>query len=155
MKESIKSKGSFVIKQYRNDKLIKTVSIQNVIVNGGLALFSGLVSLDTAGSYTAFDYIACGTGTTAATTTDTTLEAEITDSGLARGTGTGTQTTTTVTNDTAKLVKSFTVTGSKTVTECGIFNAVSSGTMICRQTFTAINVETNDLLEFTWKVVFS
>jgi len=87
----------------------------------------------------AFTYIALGVGTTAATSDDTTLESEIVDSGLARAQdATPTRTTTTVTNDTLVLENTFTVSGTKSVTELGVFNAASTGTMLWRDVFTAI-----------------
>jgi hypothetical protein len=64
-------------------------------------------------------------------------------------------TTVNVTDDTAQFVKSFSVTGSKAVTESGIFNAASVGKLLCRQTFSAINVVNGDTLQITWKVTVS
>ena len=122
------------------------------MTNDSFEEISGLISSDTAGSYTAFDYIAVGTGTTAATAADTALGAEITDNGLDRSVSTGTQITDAQANDTAQLVHSFSVTGTDAVTESGVFVASSSGTMICRQTFSAINVADGDTLQITWKV---
>jgi hypothetical protein len=95
----------------------------------------------------AFTYIATGTGAVAFNAADTTLGTEITDSGLARAVGTynhtgGTKIWT--------LAKSFSVTGTKAVTECGVLNAASTGTLLCRQTFTAKNVVNGDTLAVTW-----
>lgn len=132
--------------------LIQSVETPNVITNAGLTEVAGLFCSDVKASYTAFDYIGVGTGTTAATFTNTTLVTEITNSGLARAATTGTLVTTTVANDTAQFVKSFSVTASQAVTESAVFNAASSGTMLCRQTFSAINVVSGDTLQITWKV---
>jgi hypothetical protein len=60
--------------------------------------------------------------------------------------------TTTITNDTAQLTKTFTVTGSVAVTESGVLNAASAGTLLCHQVFSAINVASGDSLAVTWKV---
>jgi hypothetical protein len=136
-------------------KLIESVQTPNVVTNVGFTEVAGLFCSDVAGSYTAFDYIGVGTGTTAATYTNTTLVTEITDSGLARAASTGTLTTTTVANDTAQFVKQFSVTATQAVTESAVFNAASSGTMLCRQTFSAINVVNGDTLQITWKVAVS
>jgi len=38
------------------------------------------------------------------------------------------------------------------VTESAVLNASSAGTMLCRQTFSAINVADGDTLQITWKV---
>lgn len=77
-----------------------------------------------------FTYIAVGSGTTAEAASQTALVTELTDSGLARATATtATRATTTQTDDTTSLSETFTVTGSKTAAEVGVFNASSSGTM--------------------------
>lgn len=127
--------------------------IQNLITNAGLAGLASRINGD--GSEAAFTYLAVGTGTTAANATDTTLETEIVDSGLARAAGTASRTTTTQTNDTARLTKTFSVTGTKAVTEIGILNAGSSGTLLCRQVFTAVNVQNGDSLAVTYDVAAS
>lgn len=124
--------------------------IANLITNAGFALVAGRIN--GSGSPAAATYIAVGTGTTAANVTDTALQTEITDSGLERASATVSLVTTTVTNDTAQMVVTFTVTGTKAVTESGVLNASSSGSLLCRQVFSAINVVNGDSLQITWKV---
>lgn len=122
---------------------------KNLVTNAG---FAGLASrLNGAGSEAAFTYLAVGTGTTAAAASDTTLETELASSGLSRAAATATRVTTTETNDTAQLDNSFSVTGTQAVTECGAFNAASSGVLLGRQVFSAINVENGDTLQITYK----
>lgn len=122
----------------------------NLVVSAGKA---GVASrINGAGSEAAFTYIAVGTGTTAADAADTTLEAEITDSGLERAAGTATRTTTSVTNDTAQLAKTFSVTGTKAVTEVGVLNAASAGTLLSRSIITTKNVVSGDTLTITYKI---
>jgi len=110
---------------------------KNIITNAGLAevvrlVFSGLTG-------TKFGYIAIGTGTTAETASDTALVNEI-----KRKSATVTQTTTTITNDTALLEATFSsadgLTGTSAVSEAGVFNASSGGTLLARKTFSAVNV---------------
>lgn len=124
--------------------------VRNKIVNAGLALAAGL--LNGSGAPTTPTYIALGTGTTAVAATDTALVTETSTSGLARAAATVSLVTTTATNDTAQWLKSFSVTGTVAVTESGIFNASSVGTMLCRQTFSAVNVVNGDTLQITWKI---
>lgn len=125
-------------------------NIRNLVTNAG---FAGIASrINGAGSEAAFTYIAVGTGTTAAAAADTTLETEVADSGLSRANSTASRVTTTQTNDTAQLVNTFTVTGTKAVTESGVLNAASNGVLLCRQVFSAINVVNGDSLQVTWKV---
>jgi hypothetical protein len=122
----------------------------NLITNAGRALISGLIN--GSGSPAAATYIAVGTGTTAANATDTTLQTESSTSGLSRAAGTVSLITTSVTNDTAQVTKTFSVTGTVAVTEAGLLNASSTGTLLCRQVFSAVNVVNTDSLAVTWKV---
>ena len=132
--------------------LIEVVETPNALTNTGFAEVAGLINSDQSASHTAWDYIAVGTGTTAATATDTQLETEETENSLGRSAGTGTRVTTTVSNDTSQIVKSFSVSGSVAVTESGVLNAGAAGVLLCRQTFSAINVADGDTLQITWKV---
>lgn len=146
-------KGFYRIDHYdRYGNLIETVQTPNLITTVGKQEVACLIGTDITSGKTAFDYIAVGTGTTAATATNTTLGTETTNSGLTRATGTGTNVTTTTAYDTFQLLKSFSVTGTVAVTESGVLNAASAGTLLCRQTFSAINVANGDTLQITWKV---
>src|SRR5262249_53242545 len=73
--------------------------VRNLITNAGFALAAG--RLNGSGSPAAATYIAAGTGTTAASVSDTALQTESATSGLSRANGTVSLVTTTVTNDTA------------------------------------------------------
>ena len=124
----------------------------NGITNTGMAEVAGLITLDVGG--TAFDYIAIGTG--GATSFDPSQTALITE--IKRKAGTGSRVTTLVTNDTHQLVTTFSsadgLSGSSTVTESGEFNQSTGGTMLDRQTFSALNInwDAGDTLQVTWKV---
>ena len=124
------------------------------ITNASLAEFSGLAG-DT-GSKTAFTYLATGTGTTAESAAHTALVTEITDSGLERAAGTVSQVTTTQTNDTLQVVKAWTVTGTKTISEVAMLNASSSGTMALRELLSPTKaVVSGDSYTLTVKLVFA
>lgn len=124
--------------------------VENLVVDAGKA---GVASrINGAGGEAAFTYIAVGTGTIAPAAGDTALGTEIIDSGLARANSTASRVTTDVTNDTAQDQHTFSVTGTKAVTESGVFNAASAGTLLCRQTFSAVNVVNGDSLQVTWKI---
>lgn len=136
----------FLLGQYAD-----SMTVRNLITNTGLA---GLASrINGAGSEAAFTYLGVGTGTTAPDGGDTTLETEITDSGLARASATCTRSTTTATNDTAQLDKTWSVSGTKAITECGALNAGAAGVLLGRQTFAAINVTSGDSLQITYKFI--
>jgi hypothetical protein len=61
--------------------------------------------------------------------------------------------TTETAGDTAQLLNTFNFTtgGTFAVTESGVLNAASTGTLLARQVFTAINVASGDSLQVTWK----
>ncbi len=104
-------------------------------------------------SGTSPDYVHWGTGTTGAANDDTALE---TASGHeSRTQGAMTQQTTNVSNDTYQVVGTLTcATGAKAITEAGLFDASTSGNMFLRGTFSAINVNVADSIEFTIKAAF-
>jgi hypothetical protein len=132
-----------------SDKMV----LENLVVNAG---FAGVASrINGSGAEAAFTYIAVGTGTTGAAAGNTTLETETTTSGLGRANATASRVTTTVTNDTAQLLHSFSVTGTVAVTESGVFNDDTTGTLLARQGFTAINVVDGDTLQITWRFAVS
>ena len=135
----------FLLGMWSNQK-----SVSNLITNAGRALISGLIN--GSGSPAAATYVAVGTGATAANASDTTLQTETAASGLTRAAGTASLVTTSITNDTAQVTKTFAVTGTVAVTEAGLLNASSSGTLLARQVFSAINVVNGDSLQITWKI---
>jgi len=125
--------------------------IKNIIVNAGKAAVAGLINGVVT---TPFKYIAIGTGTTSPAATDTGLATE-THRELA---DTVDRVTTNVTNDTARLIKTFSgYSGSEAITESGVFDSSTGGTMLCRQTFAALNINWTggDFLQITWKIVVS
>lgn len=146
-----KFEGTYTLKVFDKFGRLKDIRVvKNLITSAGKA---GLASrIGGAGSEAAFTYIALGTGTTAANAADTTLEAELAASGLSRANASASRTTTTVTNDTARFQNTFSVTGSAAITEAGILNAASGGTLLSRQVFSAVNVINGDSLQVTYDV---
>jgi hypothetical protein len=124
-------------------------TLSNLIPTAGKAGVASRINGD--GSEAAFTYLAVGIGTDAAAAGDTALGSEIVDSGLERAAATCSRVQTDVANDTAQLVKSWSVTGTKAVTECGALNAAADGTLLGRQVFSAINVVSGDTLQITYK----
>ncbi len=122
----------------------------NLITNSGKELISGRIN--GVGSPAAPIVMAIGTGTTAAAAGDTALQAELVSDGLGRGVGTATLQTTTVTNDTCRLVKSWTSSSATdvAVTEMGILNnATSGGDLLVRNVFSAYTLRNGDTFEIT------
>ncbi len=124
-------------------------TLANLIPTAGKAGVASRINGD--GAEAAFTYLAVGTGAVAADAADTALGGEIVDSGLARAAATCSRVQTDTANDIAQLLKSWSVSGTKAVTECGAFNAASDGTMLGRQVFSAINVISGDTLQITYK----
>ena len=122
--------------------------------NLGLAAMAGLTG--NTGSITAFTYLELGTDATAFAATQTALVSAITTSGLARAAATVSRTTTTVTNDTLRLLKLWTASGTQTVREAGIFNAAASGTMLARKVLgTARSLVSGDTFSYTYDIIFA
>ena len=125
-----------------------SMTISNLVVDAGKAGVAGLIN----GVVTNFfEYIAIGTGAVAPAAGDTALGAEISTGGGARAAGTTSRVTTDVTNDTAQIVVTFAFTSSFAVTESGVLDSAAAGTLLARQTFSAINVVNGDSLQVTWK----
>lgn len=120
----------------------------NTITDIGIAEIVGLITAGVGG--TAFGYVAIGTGTTPESASNTQLENE-----THRVSAVGLRTTTTITDDTMQLIATFNgYTGTEAITESGVFNASSGGVLLCRQTFSVLNVnwDNGDSLRVTWKV---
>lgn len=126
---------------------------KNIITNVGKAAMAALVG--NTGGVAAFTYLAVGTSSTAVSASDTTLGAEIVDTGLARAAATVSLSTTTTTNDTLNLNFTWTASGSKTVQEVGIFNAVSTGTMLGHKLTGAISLASTNQLQVTYSVQYT
>lgn len=127
-----------------------TGEMHNLGATNRLPVISGLYV--GSGSQTAFTYLAVGTSSTAVSAAHTGLQAEITDSGLARASATASRTTTTSTNDTSQLAYTWTASGSKTVEEIGYFNASSGVTMGGRALTGTKSLVSGDTLTATYKI---
>ena len=151
--QGVKFDGIYTIEVRDKDGNLKDREVvENLIVNTGLAEIAGLIG--NTGTPTAFTYLAVGSASTAAAATDTTLETELTDGGLERASAAVTRQTTNAANDTLQLVKTFTVTGTKTVREVGVFNDASVGTMLSRSVLTSDkNLEAGDTFTLTYQLI--
>ena len=120
--------------------------LSNLVVNTGLNYIVSRMKDTTAG---AMSHMELGTGTTAAAAADTALGTAISGSRTAL-------TSTTVSSNTITYVASFAAgTGTGAVTEAGIFNASSAGTMLCRTVFPVVNKQSGDSMTVTWTVTVS
>lgn len=115
--------------------------VKNLVVTTGKNFIASRMKDTTSG---AMSHMAIGTGTTAAANGDTTLETEAGRVALA---------STTVTDNAVAYVATFPAgTGTGAITEAGLLNASSGGTLLCRTVFPVITKGAADTLGITWTV---
>lgn len=120
------------------------------VTNNGLGMVTGLIKV---GAATEPHHMGWGIGVTTAAVADATLQSA---SAEARTTGTSSQVLTNTANDTYQLVGSIVCTGAgKAITEVGLFDDATAGTLFLRATFSVINVSVGDSISFTVKTVFA
>ena len=145
--DSIKITGDVRIDLFDESGMVKdTRKIKNLVVTVGKTFIaSRMIGV----SSNVMSHMELGTGTTAAAVGDTTLETVISASRVALTSGTNTANVVTY-------VASFpAATGTGAVTEAGIFNAASAGTMLCRTVFAVVNKGALDSMSITWTITVS
>jgi hypothetical protein len=150
VKDNVKAKGivHFVLTDANGN--IKEQIEENLVVDTGLAYIA--LRMKTADLPTAMSHMAIGTGTTAAAAAQTALVTEVARVALTSTTAV----TSTVANDATQYVATFAAgTGTGAITEAGIFNDATTGTMLCRTNFAVINKDVNDTLTITWKITIA
>ena len=144
--DSLNLKGRVALELKDAEGNVKEVrEIDNLVVDAGLDYIASRME---GVSEAVMSHMGLGSGSTAADAADTDLETllgsrETLDS-------------TTVTNNTVVYVATFEAgdaTGS--VREAGIFNASTSGTMLCRTVFDVVNKAADDTLSVTWTITIS
>jgi negative regulator of sigma E activity len=145
---NIKATGMLKIDLFdKNGQLVETQTVKNLVVTSGLYHIAS--RMKTAGIPDQMSHMALGAGTTSPALSDTTLGSQlgITTMEVAGGTVSNNQITY------SAVFSAGTATGA--VTEAGIFNASSAGTMLCRTTFPVINKGADDSLAISWVVSIS
>lgn len=146
LNENIKANGVLTLVLTDENGNVKTQDEHNLVVNTGLAYIASRMKDATAG---VMSHMAVGSGTTAAAASDSSLGTQLGRVAL----DSTTIVTTSVTGDAVQYVATFPAgTGTGAVTEAGVFNAASAGTMLCRTVFPVINKGALDTLTITWKV---
>jgi hypothetical protein len=142
----IKLVGALDIVVTDSDGNIKeTRKEKNLVVTTGLGYIASRIK---DASATAMSHMAVGSGTTAAAAGQTDLVSIL-------GSREAIDSTTV-----SAAVVTYTCTfeagdGTGAITEAGIFNASSSGTMLCRTVFSAVNKAADDTMTITWTVTLS
>lgn len=145
LNEDLKMKGELTIVHKNADGQIKDViSIPNLVVTAGKQY---IASRMVGTSATVMTHMAIGTGTTTPAVGDTTLGTEAGRVSLASFSASGTSVTATATFPAG--------TGTGAITEAGILNAASAGTMLCRTTFPVVNKAAGDSIAITWVITVS
>ena len=142
--DAIKMTGNLkLVLTDENGNIKQEQEVKNLVVTAGKGFIASRMKDATA---TAMSHMEVGTGTTAAAVGDTTLQTVVASSRT-------TLTSTTVTTNSVAYVCSFGAgVGTGALTEAGLFNAASAGTMLCRTVFSVINKGAADTLGITWTV---
>lgn len=145
--DSIKMKGRLNIVLTGPDGEVKEQhEVDNLVVTVGKNFIASSMVKTTTNSPAAMTHMEVGTGTTAAAVGDTALQTPVASSRV-------TLTSATASTNSVAYVATFPAgTGTGALTEAGIFNASSSGTMLCRTVFSVINKGAADTLGITWTV---
>lgn len=147
--EKLNMQGRLTIVLKDEKGVVKDVrEVKNLVVGTGLNHITSRMIGTTQGVMT---HMALGAGTAAAASTDTTLGSQLGSRKVFDSvTRTGTN------SENLVYVTTFNpgeATGA--VTEAGIFNASTSGVMLCRTVFAVVNKGASDTLQITWTVTLS
>lgn len=144
--EDLKLRGDVaIVLKDKNGNVKESREINNLVVTAGLTFICARMA---AASADVMSHMALGSGTTAAAAGDTDLESilgsrEALDS-------------TSASSNTITYVSSFEAgEGTGAVTEAGVFNAASSGTMLCRTVFAVVNKAADDTMSVTWTITLT
>lgn len=124
------------------------------VVDGGLGITTNRLK----GAGTEPLHVGWGTGAGTTTRSDTALFTaalvDLTAGNTDHTAGTSTQQTTNTTSDTYQVVATRTATGAGTVTNAGLWDAASGGTLFLKGDFTGIGLSSGDAIQFTIKAIF-
>lgn len=142
--DMIKATGALRLVLSKADGTSEEYDFKNLVVTVGKEFVASRM-VGTASNV--MSHMALGSGTTAPAAGNTALEAELGRVALAGAVAASNVVTYTAT------FSAGTATGA--VTEAGIFNASSAGTMLCRTVFSVVNKGVDDALSVTWTITIS
>lgn len=146
LNENLKLRGdvALVLKD-KNGNVKEKREINNLVVSTGLTFICSRMAGTSAN---VMSHMALGSGTTAAAAGQTDLVSIL---GSREALDSSTASSNTIT-----YVSSFEAgEGTGAVTEAGIFNAASSGDMLCRTVFSVVNKEADDTMSVTWTITLT
>lgn len=145
-KEDLLATGQVLIQLLDSEGNLKEEhKVKNLVVTSGKTYIAA--RMQGTSIPTVMGYMAIGTNTTTPAVANTGLGTEAGRVALASFTSSGAQVTATATFPAG--------TGTGAITEAGIFNASSAGTMLCRTTFPVVNKAAGDSIAVTWVVTVS
>jgi len=144
--ESLKITGHVnLVKTNSFGEIVEERSVPNLVVTTGKYFIASKIAATT-NSPASMTHMGIGTGTASATVSDT---------GLTQ-TGRVALTSQSVLNNTVTFTATFPAgTGDGAITEAGIFNASTNGTMLCRTVFPTVNKGSGDQITITWVITVS
>jgi hypothetical protein len=144
LKDTIKTIGNLdVVLTDENGKVKQQFTTPNLVVQTGRNFIAHRM---TGAANTIMSHMAIGTTNTAAAVNNTTLGTETARVALSSGSTAANVVTYVAT------FNAGTPSTANAVVEAGIFNAASSGEMLCRTVFDVVNKGTLDTLTITWTV---
>lgn len=144
--DNLKLQGDVAIVVKDKDGKVKdSREIHNLVVSAGLEYICSRMAGTSANVMT---HMAVGSGTTAASAGQTDLVSIL---GSREALDSSTASSNTIT-----YVSSFEAgEGTGAVTEAGVFNASSGGTMLCRTVFAVVNKDADDTMSITWTITLT
>jgi hypothetical protein len=145
--EELKATGLVKIVQTNAaGEIVKEFKVPNLVVTSGKSHIAAKIAATT-NSPAAMTHMAIGTGTSTPGASDTALGSQ---------TGRVSLSGSVVSTNTITYTATFPAgTGDGSITEAGIFNASSGGTMLCRTTFPVVTKQSGDTIAITWVVTVS
>ena len=142
--EELKATGQVLIVRTDAQGVVSETRVPNLVVTAGK---NYIASRMVGTSAAVMSHMAIGTGTGTPGASDTTLGTQTGRVSLSSSTASANSVTYTATFPAG--------TGDGAITEAGIFNASSGGTMLCRTTFPVVNKQAGDTIAITWVVTVS
>jgi hypothetical protein len=137
-----------IILRDKDGNVKQEINTKNLVVAVGKNLIASRFSSN---SNSVPTHMAVGTNSASPIAGNTTLGTEIGGSRVALAVSGGT-----VVNNTITYTASFGAgVGTGAITEAGIFNDVTTGTMLCRTSFAPVNKDVADTLGISWNVTIS
>lgn len=145
--EALNVTGELEIKKIDSSgNLLQQFVVPNLVVSIGKAFIAASMA-KTTNSPPAMTHMAIGSGQAATVTANTNLESQL---------GRVTLSSSVASANSVTYRATFTSgTGTGAISEAGIFNASTGGTMLCRTVFPVVNKQAGDSIEITWTVTIN